>query len=269
MTITTVEQAILNIKPVEYFHKAKSGNLVIGNPFCTIFSDGIPCPAVAPTPGLAGEALTSLSGAIPFPSTVSGKTIHLTNYIGTTTATPGTLLLTDFLWWNSGITVNTSSLQTINSVAFPARDKNGSTDGAGVQVGLLVSTGTGNGSPDLTLTYTNQAGTSGRVATNIQATSSQTILGTLYQFGLQAGDTGVRSIQSYQQSSNWTAGVAHLVAYRVVATLDLLGPAQPEQLNILTGGLPRCYDGSCLVPILLPSYTYSTILYGSCTFAQD
>ncbi len=268
MTISTVEAAILGVKPVEYFHKALSGTMVLGRPFCPIFTAGIPGPAAAPTPGLSGAALTSLAGSIPFPTAVGGETIHLANFIGTSTVTTGTLLLVDFLWWNSGITITSTALQTINSVAFPARDKNGTTDGAGVQVGVLVSTGTGSGTPTLTLTYTNQAGVSGRTATLIQATAASTILGTFYQFGLQAGDTGVRSIQSYQQSATWTSGTIHLVAYHIVATLDLLGVAQPEQLNILTGGLPRLYDNSCLVPILVPSSTGSTVLYGSCTFTQ-
>lgn len=268
MTITTVEQAILGVKPVEYFHNSQSGGLSSGRPFCPIFTGGIPGPAVAPTPGLSGAVLTSLSGGLPFPATVSGETIHLANFIGTSTGATGTLMLVDFLWWNSDIDITSTSAQTINSVTFPPRDKNGATDGAGVQIGLIVSTGTGSGTPTITLDYTNQSGVTGRTATNLQNILSFSILGTFYQFGLQAGDTGVRSIQAYQQSATCTSGTVHLVAYRVIATLDILSIYQPEQLNMLTGGLPRLYNGSCLTPLFIPSSSISSILYGSCTFTQ-
>lgn len=269
MTITTIEQAVIGVKPIEYFHNAVSGTLVVGRPFCPIFTAGAPGAAAAPSPGLSGATLdNTLSGCLYFPATQASQTIHLANFIGANSANTGLMMLVDFLWWNSGITITSTSAQTINSVTLPARDANGTTNGEGVYVGVLVSTGTGAGTPTLTLGYTNQAGTASRTATNIQATVASSAIGTFYQIALQAGDTGVRSIQTYTQSATWTSGVIHLVAYRVIATLDLGNAGQPEQINMLTGGLTRAYDATCPTIIYIPAATTTTSLYGAVTWTQ-
>lgn len=269
MTITTVEQAIIGVKPVEYFHKVVSGTLVAGRPFCPTLFDGIPGPATVPSPGMSGATLDrTLSGALAFPATQASQSIHLANFIASTSANTGVLMLVDFLWWNSGITITSTAAQTINSVTFPARDDGETSDGVGVYVGLLVSTGTGTGTPTLTLGYTNQAGTAGRTANTIQATAASSALGTFYQFELQAGDTGVRSIQTYQQSATWTSGVVHLVAYRIIATLDIVSSGQPEALNLLTGGAPKVWNATCPNILYIPATTTTTSIYGSVTWTQ-
>ena len=269
MTITTVEQAIIGVKPIEYFHNAVSGTLVAGRPFCPLITAGVPGPAIAPTPGMSGATLgRTLSGALAFPTTQAGQSIHLANFIASTSANTGVLMLVDFLWWNSGISLTSTAEQTINSVTFPARDENESINGDAVYVGLLISTGTGTGTPTLTLGYTNQAGTAGRTANTIQATAASSALGTFYQFALQAGDTGVRSIQTYQQSATWTSGVVHLVAYRILATLDIVSSGQPEALNMLTGGLTRAWNDTCPVLIYIPGGTTTTSIYGALTWTQ-
>lgn len=269
MTITTIDQAILGTKPIEYFHNVVSGTLVAGRPFCPLMSAGIPGAATVPTPGMSGATLDrTLSGALAFPATQASQSIHLANFIASTSANTGVLMLVDFLWWNSGISLTSTSAQTINSVTWPARDDNESTNGAGVFVGLFITTGTGAGTPTLTLGYTNQAGTAGRTANTLQATAASSALGTFYQFALQAGDTGVRSIQTYQQSATWTSGVVHLVAYRIIATLDIVSSGQPEALNILTGGLPRAWDATCPVLVYIPASTTTTSIYGALTWTQ-
>ena len=269
MTITTVEQAIIGVNPVEYFHKVVSGTLVAGRPFCPLMFAGIPGAGTVPSPGMSGATLDrTLSGCLSFPTTQAGQSIHLANFIGTTSANTGVLMLVDFLWWNSGINLTLTTSQTINSVTWPVRDENESTNGNGVYVGLFITTGTGTGTPTLTLGYTNQEGTAGRTANTIQATASSSALGTFYQFALQAGDTGVRSIETYQQSATWTSGVVHLVAYRIIASLDIVSIAQPEQLNILTGGLPRAWNATCPVLLYIPTTTTTTSIYGSLTWSQ-
>ena len=108
-----------------------------------------------------------------------------------------THLFFDVLWVNTGIVVTTTTAQTINSVAWPARDLNGTTNGAGVQIGILVTTATTNGSAitNCTMSYTNQDGTAGHTAT-MASFPATAVVGSVVWFQLHAGDTGVRSIQS-------------------------------------------------------------------------
>src|SRR5574343_632885 len=261
MAITSIDQAIAGMRPPEFFSKAVTGTLVAGRPFSPFYLAGIPGAASAPTPGLSGAALTSYTGQIPFPSTF-GNT-HLARFSGVSSAQGGMLLLCDRLWHNSGFTISSTSAQTVNSVAFPARDENGTANGSGIYLGVEVSATTGSGTPTLTASYTNQDGTTGRTGTNTVATVATSAAGTFYPIGLNAGDTGVRSVQTLTLSVTWTSGTIHLVAYRVLATLELPAAGIPNAIDALTSGMPRCYDGTVPFLIYITRTTTTTQLTGS------
>lgn len=266
MAITSVDLALAGMKPPEYFTKVVSGTLVAGRPFTPFMTAGVPGAAVTPTPGLSGAALTTYAGQIPFPI-ASGNT-HLARFSGVASAQGGLLLLCDRLWHNSGITITLTTAQTVNSVAWPARDANGTTDGVGVLVGLQVSVATGAGVPTLTIGYTNSAGVAGRTATNAVATVASSAVGSFYPIGLAAGDVGIRSIQTYTQSATWTSGTVNLVAYRVLATLELSAAGIPNAVDALTSGMPRLYDNSVPFLIFIPQTTTTTQLSGSVVYTQ-
>ena len=77
-------------------------------------------------------------------------------------------------------------------------------------------------------------------------------IGTFYPFSLQAGDTGVRSIQSFQiNTTAWTSGTIHLVAYRVLEVLEISSVGIPESRNLINGGFKKKGNGSvrmCFCP---------------------
>ena len=266
MAIVSLDGALAGMKPPAFYSKAVSGTLVAGRPFSPFYLAGVPGAAVAPTPGLAGAALTSYAGQLQIPA-ASGDT-HLARFSGVASAQSGMLLLCDRLWHNSGFTITSTGAQTVNSVAFPARERNGSTNGEGVQLGVEISGATGAGTPTITANYTNQAGTASRTATNSVPTVATSAAGTFYPIGLAAGDTGVRSVQSLTLSATWTSGTMHLVAYRVLATLELPAAGIPNAVDALTSGMPRLYDTSVPFLIYIPQTTTTTQLSGSVVFTQ-
>ncbi len=266
MAITTLDLALAGMKPPSYFSKAVTGTMVAGRPFSPFYLAGVPGAAAAPTPGLGGANLTSYAGQIPIPA-ASGNT-HLARFSGVSSAQAGMLLLCDRLWHNSGFTITSTGAQTINSAAWPARDMNGSTDGVGVILGVEISGATGAGTPTITVSYTNDANTSGKTATNSVATVATSAAGTFYPIGLAAGDTGVRSVQTLTLSATWTSGTMHLVAYRVLATLELPAAGIPNAVDALTSGMPRCYDTTVPFLIFIPQTTTTTQLSGSAVFTQ-
>lgn len=178
------------------------------------------------------------------------------------------VLLCDRLWHNSGIVVTTTTAQTINSVAWPARDKNGSTNGAGVYIGLEISTATGAGASVISISYTNQDGTAGKTGTATPLYAASSIAGSFYRFNLAAGDTGVRSIQTYTSTVSMTSGVVHLVAYRVLASIELPAAGIAGVIDPVTGGLGREYDTTVPFPIFIPQTTTTTQLTGSVVHTQ-
>jgi hypothetical protein len=179
------------------------------------------------------------------------------------------LRILDRLWHNSGIVVTTTTSQTINSVAFPARDNNGATSGEGVMIAIEVSTATTNGSPisNTTMTYTNQSGTGSRTAT-IPSFPATAVAGTFVPFALQAGDTGVQSIQSITLGTSYGGGAIHLVAYRALQNIPLIIANTGVAINPLTGDNTRCFDNTVGFLVWMASSATAANITGSVTFSQ-
>jgi hypothetical protein len=249
MAITTADGILVGMQPPIFFDKHMPAPEAIGVLQSCFAAPGIPGAGATPSPGLTGEAITSLAGCIRPGNPVSGN-----QYLASVVFTSGTLnnvYIMDRLWQNSGIAVTTTTAQTINSVTWPARDNNGTTNGEGVLIGIEVSTATTNGSTisNTTMSYTNQDGTSGRTATvNGMALPATMVAGSFHVFTLQAGDTGVRSIQSITLGTSFGGGAVHLVAFRPLCFLGGDGTygGLVCAYDFMHLGLPRLYDNSNL-----------------------
>ena len=266
MAITTLDGALAGMQYPRTFAKAVTGTMVAGRPHSTFYLAGSPGAAVAPTPGMAGAALTTYSGQIPFSNPSSGNT-YLARFQGQATIA-GTLVLADRLWHNSGISVTTTTAQTVNSAAWPARDVDGSTNGNGVRIGLEVSTATGAGAATPTISYTDQANNAPNTGSMEVAYVASSIAGTFYPFTLAAGDTGVRSIQTVTLGVSMTSGTVHLVAYREIARLELTAANVPSAIDSITSGFPRLFDDSVPFIFFIPSTTTTSNISGSVIWTQ-
>ena len=268
MAITTIDQLIAGMQPPINFAKYSTTGEGAGIPHSLFHVIGVPGQAAAPSPGLAGAALTSYTGQIPFTNPSSGNA-YLARFAAQSNIR-GLLSLYDRLWHNSGIAVTTTTAQTINSAAWPARDIAGSTNGDGVMVGIEVSTATTNGSAvtNTTMDYTNEAGTASRTAT-IPSFPQTAQLGTFIPFALAAGDKGVRSIQSVTLGTSYGGGAIHLVAYRLIATLALSTSDVGFAIDAVSGGMPRMFNDSVPFLAILPQATpNSANIMGSLVYAH-
>jgi hypothetical protein len=267
MAITTLDGALAGMSAPALFAKGTPpAAYVAGRPISSFYLNGIPGAAVAPSPGIAGAALTSYSGQIPVPA--ASNNTHLARFSGVHSAQGGLLLLCDRLWHNSGISVTTTTAQTVNSVAWPARDKNGLTNGEGVYIGLEITTATGAGVATPTISYTNSAGTAGKTSTTLDTYAASAGAGHFFRLGLAAGDTGVRSIESVTLGVSMTSGAISLVAYRILATLELPSVGIPNAIDALSSGLPRVYDNSVPFILYVPVTTTTGSMSGSVVFTQ-
>lgn len=152
-------------------------------------------------------------------------------------------------------------------MAWPARDRNGSTNGEGVLVGLEVSAQTGGGATSATtMLYTNSAGTNTRTATMASFPATAQV-GTFVPFQLDAGDIGVRSIQEITLGVSYVSGTIHLVAYRILAEFRVVA-AESTDRDAMQLGFPKLYDNT--VPYILwrPTATTATIIDGRMTVSQ-
>jgi hypothetical protein len=154
-----------------------------------------------------------------------------------------TIVLVDFLW-SKQINATSIDLQTINSVQFPARDRNGSSSGDGVYIALYSYTSNGAQTP-ATISYTNSVGEPNRTGNMIWEVATN---GDVFMpFSLASGDLGVRSVQSVTLSASAGAASLALIAFRPIASIFGYNSKTFEPMgNAVSFGLPRIYDGSCL-----------------------
>lgn len=272
MAITTVDGAIAGaVAPFEW-QKAGVTMEAIGTMHSLAYSSGTPGAMSAPTSGINGATVDDTrAGMIPF--TNAGNT-HLFR-LACEASQPGTLLLVDRLWDNSSISSTTTTGQSITSPTWPARDRFGATNGDGVLLGLEVSTATTNGAAvsNSTITYTNSANTGSRTATLSSTASTYqipatAIAGTFVPFLLNAGDVGVKSVQTLTLGTSLGTGVVHLVAYRVVARLGVPQSIAESAIDLVTGGAARIYDDSALFFIWIPSSTTALSANGQLILTQ-
>jgi hypothetical protein len=127
-------------------------------------------------------------------------------------------MLIDLMWINTGLVVTTLTAQAITPVALPARDATGTTNGDDVQFGILVTTATTNAGAiaNITISYTNQAGTAGKVGT-MASFPITAVAGTIIPFQLATGDTGIRSVQSITIGTSLVTGTISLIGYRIIS----------------------------------------------------
>lgn len=267
MAITTVDGLLAGLRPPIDFIKVGATMEAAGVFHTYFYTTGTPGAAAANGLAIGGAALTSYAGQIPFTNPVSGNTYLARMTASATTA--GKLVLIDRLWHNDTIAETTTTGQTVTSATLPARDRNGSTDGVGVNVAIEVSTATTNAGAvtNTTLTYTNDAGTGSKTGT-ISSFPATAVAGTFVPFQLAAGDTGVRSIQTLTLGTSYGGGTIHLVMYRVIAELPITTANVGNQIDAFTGGFPRLYDNSVLQLLWLPTGTGATTVTGSIVFAQ-
>jgi hypothetical protein len=161
---------------------------------------------------------------------------------------PATLILCDFLLMYPSLVVTGAPTTLTNGVGLPRY-----TDGAGVQAVVTVNSALGAAAPALTFTYTDQGGTGSNVATAHTAPVASAPLSTCFLtdgspfMRLAAGDSGVRSVQSYTLATG-TTGTVSMLLCKPLATIPLLAinTASERDLAFQLPSLPQVVDGACL-----------------------
>lgn len=136
------------------------------------------------------------------------------------------------------------------------------TDGAGVQAFFVNSNATAMGAatPNLSLGYTNSSDTASRATPTVLPIGKTAAANGLILYSgtgagkygpfmpLQAGDSGISSIQTIQNSTSYVSGEYAVVLCKPLLTMPIttLGVASERDLVNQVPSLPRIYDGACL-----------------------
>lgn len=270
MAITTLDGVIAGFQHPKPIIKNGATMAAVGaqRGYTLFYVAGNPGASTATAVGINGEADTAATahtnGRIPRTNPGTGNA-----YLGRfamSASQPGTMWLIDRLWDNSGLSTTSTALQSITPAALPARDLNGTTNGAGVMAAVEWSAAGGAGTPTVTLTYTDQDGNTGATGTLTAVASPPA--GTFEIFTLAAGDTGVRAPTGFQQTATRTSGTQHLVLFRLIAQIEVTAANIGNAIDALTSGMPRIYNDSVLQLVWFPAATTATNFMGSYTETQ-
>lgn len=264
MAITTRDgliAAVANGRTIQ-FQKASIGSLAAS--YWTLFrTAGMPGtgPTAAGTSGV--QMSSSTQGALPIlaPSAVS----YCDTFECVNTAA-GNILIADRLVEYGGFSAIVTTAQTVGTLALPSR-ATGATD---VELWLEIFVATGaTASGSVTASYTNSSGVSGRTATVIGGLPASAAASRMFPFALQAGDTGVQSVQTLTiGTSTATAGNVGLVLRRTLLT----GTVPQANLGFQQGwaetSLQIIPDNACLEIFTLAFGTATGNMQGAISIAQ-
>lgn len=251
------------------FMKSGTAADVVGAWYCTAKDAGYPGAWAVGTPGINGRitdgTVAADNGCIPIKNPSVGAN-YLTELTMASSVNHAHLFF-DVLWVNSGIAVTTTTAQSITTPTLPARDLNGTSDGEGCMIAMLVTTTTTNAAANATATvsYTNSSGTAGRTARLSAIAGSQVpataLVGTIVWFSLDAGDKGVRSIQSITLATSLGGGAVSLMIARDLAMIGTTIVNVAAQKVIGAPGI-RLYNGTCALHCNVASATTATFYNG-------
>jgi hypothetical protein len=217
---------------------------------------------------------------LPNGGNVSTDTKHILNtaaITGVATGVPSVLMLVDMQGYWPGINMNVATSQTLTGTPTLRY-----TNGVGLRAYLVARATTGAVAHNLSMSYTNQAGTSGRTLPVTVACTASAIVPHIVHSGtaannygpflpLASGDTGIQTVASVQLSAgSGSASTAALVLARPLLTLPLTTVsvmAERDLLNQLPS-LPQVKDGACLSWLMFTgaAVAANTNLYGSTDF---
>ncbi len=184
----------------------------------------------------------------------------------TAAANPLPLKLMDYIGFYGFIDESILDEQFLDNTVAPTRSV------VGAQLMPVVVAGQTGGQP-FTVNYTNQDGVAGRITQSVVMGTqfvNGTILhsmpaGALYPdtgpfLPLQAGDSGVRSVQSVTIGGTGDVGLFALVLVRPLASISLRGIDAPTEIDYLTdmgGSMPVIEDDAYINFLALPNGTLS------------
>ena len=227
-----------------------------------------PTPAT-PTTSVVTDK-NSLQSISPIPAISSGRLTFLGGRLAcmpTSTNSGGAAgIMIDLLNISGGLSGIVTTAQTTN---LPTAALTRYTSGEGVMAGIVIYSQVGNTATTISINYTNQAGTSGRISTvTTFGGSFYREAGIFIPIPLQAGDTGVRSIESVTVTATTaTAGNFGVCLYKPLAMIsfeDLTGQSHLDSVSTgcIIGSLCEIQADACLT-FIANATTSSTNISGS------
>jgi hypothetical protein len=242
-------------------------------PFSMWGGIGNPSVGVNPSTGLGGAAVctSATAGALKFTNPSGGRTMHLLSWSLNTTQGNCTLMLVDRL-----AHANINNNQGTGNFSPVIDGTSRLASGEGAQLFMEVTATLSAAANSRTFTYTNQDGDDGRVTPTI-TTSASAVFGRFpyadyLWVPLQAGDTGVRSIESTTLISGSATGVINVVLCRPISPpiMTIIQSALTDRDYVTEiPSLPLIRSDSCLQFVGVAVSTTAYVTNGEIRIAEN
>jgi hypothetical protein len=253
MAITTLDEYIASLKQGIPVVKTVVRTSVAAIRFSVFDIAGNPGAGVlAGTSTAAGIVPTDATAGCPIINFASGSGYLSRVAFGNTVACR--MFVSDMLFKAGAYSFN-SNVTLAAQPSYSSRVPSG-TNFTGTQIWLEAVT-TFTGLQTVTITYTNQAGTTGRT-TGAVATGVAPTLGRMFQMPLQAGDTGVQRIDSVISTVS-TVGTFNVLVLRPLWSGRVMLANGGDTHGLDDTGMPEVFTTSALVLHVTPDSTSTGI----------
>jgi len=226
-----------------------SGVHEVNGPMAKFMLDGFPALGAAPSTNRVCTKDTA--GAIYVGNPTGENAYYVGASLGSLSTANHPTMLVDRLVDTTGLSGTVITAQTTN-LPTPALTRY--TDGKGVLIGLQCWGATGTTAVNVTCSYTNQDGTTGRTSPSVAFWTGNFGGGTLGPTGgqvqilpFQAGDYGCRAVASVTLSaSTLTAGSFGVVLLKPIAIFEPFALRGNNFDFVLTGCMEQKIDNACL-----------------------
>ena len=261
MPITSLDQLLAASNQLKSFGKVSMTAKAAGTFQSLWTAAGLPAAGANPASLAMVIPTSATAGALPFVNPATG--LSYISKISSSQQTIGTLILYDRIAHSSGLNGTLTTAQAVNGAALTRH-----TTGEDVELFLEVYTATGATASSVTISYTNSAGVSGR-KTPAVAMPVTPVVGQMLPIPLQAGDTGIRSVQSVTLSaSTATAGNFGITLVKRIAEIPITVAGTGVVLDPFALGFPKIEDNACLSFMVVTSTTSTGFMTGTINIAQ-
>ena len=261
MAITSLDQLLAASNQLKSFGKVSMTAKAAGTFQSLWTAAGLPAAGANPASLAMVIPTRATAGALPFVNPATG--LSYISKISSSQQTIGTLILYDRIAHSSGLNGTLTTAQAVNGAALTRH-----TTGEDVELFLEVYATTGATASSVTISYTNSAGVAGRTTPAI-AMQVTPVAGQMLPIPLQAGDTGIRSVQSVTLSaSTATAGNFGITLVKRIAEIPITVAGTGVVLDPFALGFPKIEDNACLSFMVVTSTTSTGFITGTINIAQ-
>lgn len=184
----------------------------------------------------------------------------------------GCWMIVDMLNLSGGLDATLTTAQTTN---LPTAALTRYTSGEGVMAAIYVNASIGATATTVTASYTNTAGTSGRTTTaTLIGSTAANGTGVVITLPLQAGDTGVKSVESVTlAATTGTAGNIGVLLFKPItmlwsSTFDASSMIDAVSTGGMVGTFNEILDDACLSVFTTVNQTGQQMTFGSILTAE-